>query len=46
MVFVPVEEGEYVAEQVEVSAPEVDRVHVLEGVKVPPVGLTVNATVP
>jgi hypothetical protein len=35
-----------VAEQVEVSVPDEDSVHVAEGVKVPPVGLMVKVTVP
>jgi hypothetical protein len=46
IVFAPDEEGKYVTEHVEVSAPEADRVQVPEGVKEPPVGLTVNVTVP
>ena len=33
-------------EHVEVSAPEVAKVHVAEGLKLPPVGLTVKVTVP
>ncbi len=46
IVFAPDDDGEYVTEHVEVSAPDVVRVHVAEGVKVPPVGLTVKVTVP
>jgi len=46
IVFVPDDEGEYVTEHAEVSAPKVESVHVAEGLKLPPVGLTVNVTVP
>lgn len=46
IVSVPFEEGEYVTEHIDVSGPELARVQELEGPKVPPVGLSVNDTVP